>query len=89
MKKKISFLIAALLVCAILAACGSEASAGGYQFFDTTFTFGRAMIAMPDGTTVEGKVSSWKDYENSDQIQLVINNITYLTHISNVVLINE
>ena len=32
-----------------------------------------------NGKYVEGEVSSWKDYPNGDQIQIVINGITYFT----------
>ncbi len=34
-------------------------------------------------------VSSWKDYEDGDQIQVVIDGTTYLVHSSNIVLMNE
>lgn len=44
---------------------------------------------MPDGSVVSGKVSSWRDYEDGDQIQVVIDGVTYLVHSSNIVLMNE
>ena len=44
---------------------------------------------MPDGSVVSGKVSSWKDYDDSDAVQLVIDGKTYYTHLSNVVLISD
>lgn len=58
------------------------------QLFDTTYSFKEAQIAMPDGSVVEGKITSWCDYEG-DQIQIKINGKTYLTHIENVVMIAE
>ena len=73
-------LLTALLL--LLTACGNR------SLFDTTYTFTRAMIAMPDGSVVEGPVESWRDYEDGDQLQVTINGVTYLTHASNVVLMN-
>lgn len=60
-----------------------------HQIIDTTFSFERAIIYLPDGSIVKGKVESWGDYENSDQLQVKIDGKTYLVHSSNVVLISE
>ena len=60
-----------------------------YQMVDLTYSFERAVMSLPNGEVIEGEVDSWMDYENSDQIQIVIDGVTYLTHISNVVLISE
>lgn len=59
------------------------------QMIDTTFKFDRAIIYLPNGEIVEGKVQTWVDYENSDQIQVKIDGKTYLVHSTNVVLISE
>lgn len=76
------FLLGALAVAAIFALAGCNA-----QVIDTTWKFDRAMISLPDGSVVSGKVESWKDYENSDQIQVKIGSTTYWTHAQNVVMI--
>ncbi len=62
---------------------------GNRQIFDTTYRFEKAILSLPDGTVVSGKVDSWRDYEDGDQIQVKINGTTYLVHSSNIVLINE
>lgn len=59
------------------------------QILDTTYKFDRAIVHLPDGTVVSGKVDGWKDYDDGDQIQVKINGDTYLVHSSNVVLIKE
>ena len=76
--------IALLLLCSLflLTACCNR------DIFDTHYTFTRAMIAMPDGSVVEGEVESWRDYDDGDQLQVTINGVTYLTHASNVVLMD-
>lgn len=78
--------------------CVSEARAafGLPSIIDTTWSFERAIISLPDPAGkfgdyfyVEGNVDSWKDFENSDMIQVRIDGVTYLTHSSNVILISE
>ena len=59
------------------------------QFFDFTYSFERVKIDLLDGTVIEGEVDSWTDFEDGDSIQVVVEGVTYLTHISNVVLISE
>ena len=55
--------------------------------FDTAyFSFDYAIIGLPDGEFVEGRVQSWMDFEDGDQLQVKIDGVTYLTHSTNVVL---
>ena len=82
MKKILALTIIALLLVATLSGCNK-------QIFDTTYNFDRAIISLPNGEIVEGKIDSWKDYEDGDQIQVKIDGVTYLVHSSNVVLIKE
>ena len=59
------------------------------QLVDLNYKFDRAQIAMPDGSYIEGKVDSWTDFEDGDQLQVTIDGITYLTSSNNVVLISK
>lgn len=59
------------------------------QVVDTTYKYDRAILEMPDGVIVSGKVDSWKDYDASDQIQVKIEGTTYLVHSTDIVLIND
>ena len=59
------------------------------QMVDLTYSYEYAIIGLPNGETVEGKVSSWTDFEDGDQIQVKIDGKTYLVHSSNVVLISK
>lgn len=83
MKKIMALIIVLILVTLMLVGCGNR------TMFDTTYTFDRAIISLADGTVVEGKVQSWTDYEDGDQIQVKINDITYLVHSMNCSLIAE
>ena len=80
MKKTMTILVAMMLVFALfLSACGNK------DMFDTVYTFRYAIIELPGGEIVEGKVESWTDYEG-DQLQIKVNGETYLVHSSNAVL---
>ena len=56
--------------------------------FDTHNKFDRAMIKMPDGSVVSGKVDNWLGFDDGDQLQVKIDGKTYLTHATNVALID-
>lgn len=81
MKRAIAIILIAVLV-VMLAGCN-------YKVVDLTYKFDKAILSLPDGTVVSGKLNNWKDYENCDQVQVVIDGVTYLTHQNNVVLIKE
>ena len=84
MKKIIALLLAVIVLLSVclLAGCNK-------QLVDLTYSYEYAIIALPNGEVVEGKVSSWTDYEDGDQLQIRINGKTYLVHSSNVVLISN
>ena len=82
MKKLIAMMLACVMIVTLFAGCNMA-------IIDTTWSFERAIIFLPNGEKIEGKVSSWTDYDASDMIQVSIDGTTYLTHSSNVVLISE
>ena len=86
MKRFICILLIMAIVCAL---CFALAGCGNRQIFDTTWTFERAIIFLPDGEKIEGPIANWTDYDGSDMIQVKIEDKVYLTHSSNVILISE
>lgn len=80
-KKKIKTACIALFAMLTLTACNK-------QVFDTTYKFDRAIISLPNGEVIEGKVDSWMDYDG-EQIQVKIDGITYVVNSSDVVLIAD
>ena len=85
MKKLIAILLVIIIVLTI-----SLISVGcNKQVVDLTYSYERAIILLPNGEVVEGRVTSWTDFEDGDQIQVRIEGKTYLVHSSNVVLISE
>lgn len=81
MKRLISIILV-LVFMFILCGCNM-------QVVDTTYKYDRVILEMPDGTIVSGKVDSWKDYDDGDQIQVKIEGTTYLVHSTDIVLIND
>lgn len=81
MKKIIALVLVCIIVITVCAGCNK-------QIIDFTYNYNYAIIKMPNGEVVEGKVSSWNDYEG-DQLQIVINGTTYLVHSTNVALMNK
>lgn len=78
------------LIVAILAVALMTISVGcNRTFIDATYKFDQAIIYLPNGDIVEGRVESWVDFEDGDMIQVKIDGATYLTHSANVVLIAE
>ncbi len=84
MKKIIAIALAAVLVAGLLVLAGCNK-----QMVDLTYSYEYAIIGLPNGEVVEGKVSSWTDFEDGDQIQVKIDGKTYLVHSSNIVLISN
>ena len=80
--KKLAIIVSSIVFAVSLVACNK-------QFVDLTYSYEQAIISLPNGEIVEGKVQSWTDFKNGDQIQVKIDGVTYLLHASQVVLISE
>ncbi len=81
--KKIIIAVLLIGMMLILASC----RVGNRQVgLDTVQTFDRYKIVLDD-TTIEGEVKTWRDFDDSDAVQITdTNGITYLTHYKNVLL---
>ena len=53
MKKIIAIILSAFMLVATLTGCGNK------NMWDTNYTYDKAIISMPDGTILEGKISNW------------------------------
>lgn len=80
--KKFLVIFLVLLVVLSMVACNK-------QLVDTTWSYERAIVELPNGDIIDGKVSSWTDFEDADQIQVKIDGKQYLVHSSNIVLISN
>ena len=82
MKKKLTVLSLVVVMGLGLTGCNK-------QIIDMTYSYERAVLSLPDGTVVDGKVQSWADYEDGDQIQVKIDGKQYLVHSEDIVLISD
>jgi len=79
-------LIATILIIIII----GSFTACNMQIIDTKWSFDYAYIDLGNGNIIEGHVDSWKDWDDSDMIQVTMfDGKTYFTHSSNVVLIKN
>lgn len=80
--KKLSLLVAVMSMCLLTTGCNR-------QLFDATYKFDKAVLIV-GGEVIEVDVSSWKDFDDGDQIQIkTTDGTTYLVHASNCTLIEE
>ena len=81
MKKKIIAILCAAVMAFGLTGCNK-------QIFDIQYSFNYAIIQLPNGEIVEGKVDSWKNYKGK-QIQIKIDGVVYLTSSYNCTLMDK
>lgn len=88
---KVAVLIVMLVVCLCLF-CGCEDRhktgnriTGGKDV--QTFTY--AYVVLDGQEIAKGAITQWRDYDNSDVVQVLVNGKFYLTHYANVVLIAD
>ena len=87
MKKKIIAILCAAVMAFGLTGCGNK-EVFDKEVFDLQYSFNYAIIQLPNGEIVEGKVDSWKDYEG-EQIQIKIDGVVYLTSSYNCTLMDK
>lgn len=87
-KIKVIALVALLAVGALVL---SGCSIGNRQIGpDLTQSFRWAILELGNGELIEGRVTSWRDFDESDVVQFTLDNgITYLTHYSKVILCTQ
>ena len=88
-KLKTVLLIIMIIVCvALFSGCEHKMGnriTGGKDV--QTFTY--AYVVIGGQKVAEGAITQWRDYDNSDTDQVLINGKFYLTHYTNVVLIAD
>lgn len=81
MKLNKILLVVIMILSLMLTACNK-------QVLDFTYSYEYAIIKLPDNTIVEGKVQSWKDYDG-EQLQIVIDDNTYLVNSVNAIMMKH
>jgi cell division protein YceG involved in septum cleavage len=90
-KKKLTTMLVIVLILVVVAAAAWLVHEQIYNksLIDLTYAYNTAIIKLPNGEVVQGRVESWTDYQDGDQIQVKVNGKVYLVHSANVALIKE
>ena len=86
MKKQLVLIIFLAMILISCTGCHNS------QFVDNTCHYDQAIIYLPNGEIVEGRVSSWTSWTSfgdGGAVQIKIDGKTYLTHLCNVCLIDD
>ena len=86
MKKRVALIIFLAMILISCAGCHNM------QSVDMACHYDRAIIYLPNGEIVEGRVSSWTSWTSfgdGGAVQIKIDGKTYLTHVCNVCLIDD
>lgn len=83
MAKRIGLIVLLVAMLFTLCACGNR------DHWDTVYTYDTVIVQLADGSVVKGKCQNWRDYENSDMMQVKVDGKTYLIHSMNCSLIAE
>ena len=81
--KRIALAVMLIVMTFALCACGNR------DHWDTVYTYDTVIVKLADGSVVKGKCQNWRDYENSDMMQVKVDGKTYLIHSMNCTLIAE
>lgn len=79
--KRIKALAIGVLLITTLIGCNK-------QIVDLNYTYNYAVIQLPNGEIVEGKIQTWTDYDG-EQLQVKIDGVVYLCSSYNCVLMNK
>lgn len=83
MAKRIGLIALLVVILFTLCACGNR------DHWDTVYTYDTVIVQLADGSVIKGKCQNWRDYENSDMMQVKVDGKTYLVHSMNCSLIAE
>lgn len=85
----IAILVIIVALAFIIAPLRNVVFHGNEQIIDTNWRYEWGIIQLGNGELIEGEITSWKDFKDSDMIQFTMDGISYLTHSSNVILCSE
>lgn len=83
MAKRIGLIFILITMAVTLCSCGNR------DHWDTVWKYDTVMVRLSDGSVIMGECQNWRDYENSDMMQVKVNDKVYLIHSTNCTLIAE
>lgn len=89
MKKVFALALAVILTVVFCAGCADIKTGNRIVAGKDVQTFNYAYIRLGDDNIVQGYVTQWRDYDDSDVVQVLLDGKFYLTHYTNVILIAD
>ena len=89
MRKVIGLMAVVVALALMLTACGEVKTGNRVVSGSDVQTFTYAYIALGGERLIHGYITQWRDYDNSDVVQVMIDGKYYLTHYSNVVMVAD
>lgn len=87
---KIMLAIALLIACVfVFAGCETHKTGNRITGGKDVQTFTYCYVVLGGKEIVRGAITQWRDYDNSDVVQVLVNGKFYLTHYSNVVMVAD
>lgn len=77
------------IIVVVMAGCTADQVGNRVTYGKDVQTFTYAYIRLGDKDIVQGYITQWRDYDNSDTIQIMIDGKYYLTHYSCVVMVAD
>lgn len=88
--KKVFVVLVLVALLVTLTACATTRVVGNRAVYGSDVqTFHYAYIYLGGNKIAEGNITQWRDYEDSDTIQVMIGGKYYLTHYTNVIMVAD
>lgn len=87
--KVIAIVMILVLTVSILCGCDVHKTGNRITGGKDVQTFTYCYVVLGGKEIAHGAITQWRDYENSDTVQVLVNGKYYLTHYTNVVLIAD
>jgi len=90
-KMKVIALVVVIILCVLMLSGCEDTHKTGNRITGgkDVQTFTGCYIVLGGKEIVRGAVTNWRDYDNSDTVQVLVNGKYYLTHYTNVVLVAD
>ena len=87
--KSIALVVLAVVMLLVFTGCEQHKTGNRITGGKDVQTFTGCYIVLGGKEIVRGAVTQWRDYDNSDTVQVLVNGKYYLTHYTNVVLVAD
>lgn len=84
--KRVAAILLIIFMLMVMTGCMSTNRNGAA---DLVWNFNYAYVGMNGMRVAEGPIQTWRDFDDSDVVQVQIDGVYYLTHYTNVILVKK